>query len=78
MDMNDRNRYKLKNFWESKRIQADFENGDENSREKILIHTLNNLFVMINDTYNNYIIQKILEKGLKKQNKIVRKCYKYY
>lgn len=62
-DANEKNIFKLKNLWESKRIQTEFENGDETAREKIFLHTLNNLFEMINDTYNNYIIQKILEKG---------------
>lgn len=61
----DRSLYKYKNLNESKKIQNEYENGDEFQKEKIFQYALNNMLEMIFDTYNNYIIQKIFEKGEK-------------
>lgn len=59
---------KIQCLAESKKRQADYENGSKAQREDIFNLALNELFVMIYDTYNNYIIQKIFEAGIFRYN----------
>jgi len=48
---------------ESKKKQAEYENGSKEQKEEIFNLAYTDFFGMINDTYNNYVIQKILEIG---------------
>ena len=54
---------KIKNLTESKKKQADYENGTKEQKQEVFNLAYQNLFEMIYDTYNNYVIQKILEIG---------------
>lgn len=55
---------KNEKFLKSKIIQNDYEKGDLIKKEEIFENAINNLKEMISDTYDNYILQKILERGL--------------
>lgn len=49
---------------ESKKMQSEYEHGPKEQREEIFKFTYQNLFQMIADTYNNYVVQKIFEIGI--------------
>ena len=55
---------KIKSLTDSKKKQADYENGTKEQKEEIFLLAYNDLFQMINDTYNNYVVQKIFEIGI--------------